>query len=103
MENNFTIHIFGYGETQYITENINFKALTTELSAVQPLIDDIWLERPQEERGSGEYFVINVFNYNRKSWLGKGDEAASFNVKGEDTLVTLIDSLIAEIIALMPL
>ena len=102
MENNFTVHIFGYGETQYITEGINFKVKTTELTAVQPLIDAIWLEKPADVTGGDEYHAISIFNYDRKSWAGKGKDNASFNVKGEDDLVALIDSLIAEMVALIP-
>jgi len=103
MENNFTIHIFGYGETQYITKGINFKTQTTVLTAVQPLIDAIWLEKPADVTGGDEYHAITVFNYNKKSWSGKGKDNASFRVNSvEDNLVDLIDSVIAEMLALIP-
>ena len=41
MENNFTVHIFGYGETQCIKEGVNFKTATTDLTTVQPLIPTV--------------------------------------------------------------
>jgi len=102
MENNFTVHIFGYGETQYITKDVNFKVSTTELATVQPLVDAIWAEKPADVTGGDEYHAINVFNYDRKDWQGKGKDNASFSVNKEDDLTDLIDAVIAEITALMP-
>lgn len=103
MKKNFTIHIFGYGETQYIQEEINFKTTTTELTAVQPLLDAIWLKKPEDTIGGNVYHSVNIFKYKRKSWNGKGKDEASFNIKeDDDSLVDLIDTLIAEIKALVP-
>lgn len=102
MANNFTVHIFGYGETQYIAEEINFKTQTSALATIQPLVDAIWAEKPVESEGGSEYHAINIFNYNKKSWLGNGKENATFKVDSEENLVPLIDSLIAEITALIP-
>ena len=41
-----TIHIFGYGETQIIKKDVNFKTKTSDLTKVQPLLDAIWAEKP---------------------------------------------------------
>lgn len=103
MEKNFTIHIFGYGETQYISEKINLKAPTSDLTAVQPLLDAIWLKKPEDKIGGDVYNSVNIFKYKRKSWSGKGKDQASFSIKEDDgSLVDLIDTLIAEIKALVP-
>jgi len=102
MENNFTVHIFGYGETQYITKDVNFKTLTTDLTKVQPLIDAIWAEKPEDVTGGDEYHAVNIFNYNNKNWQGKGKENASFYIRENDNLVDLIDALITEIKYLVP-
>ena len=101
MENNFTVHIFGYGETQYIKEKVNFKTTTTNLTKVQPLLDAIWLQKPSDVEGGDVYHAVNVFNYDRKQWQGKGKDNASFSLKGDD-LVNFIDELVAEITALIP-
>lgn len=37
----FTIHIFGYGETQINSNEFSNKIATTELTKVKPLIDAI--------------------------------------------------------------
>ena len=97
MEKNFTVHIFGYGETQYITEGVNIKKATSTLTSVQSLIDAIWAEKPADIDGGNEYYAINVFNYDKKSWLGKGEDNASFSVDVVNNLNTLIDAVIAEI------
>jgi hypothetical protein len=102
MENNFTVHIFGYGETQYITKDVNFKVSTTELATVQPLVDAIWAEKPVDVTGGDVYHAINIFNYDRKDWQGKGKDNASFSVKKEDDLTDLINAVIAEISAITP-
>ena len=70
MKNNFTVHIFGYGETQYIKEKVNFKAATTDLTKVQPLLDAIWLQKPSDVEGGDVYHAVNIFNYDRKQWQG---------------------------------
>lgn len=102
MKKNFAIHIFGYGETQYIKKGINFKTTTTELTSVKPLLDAIWLEKPEDVVGGDDYHSVNIISYNAKNWTGKGKENANFVVRGEDSSVDLINNLIAEITALIP-
>jgi len=97
----FTIHIFGYGETQIIKKDVNFKTKTSDLTKVQPLLDALWAEKPEDVTGGDDFQSVTFFNYDLKQWLGKKDEA-SFRIKGEDTLVVLIDELIAEMTALIP-
>lgn len=102
MSTNFSIHVFAYGETQYIKDDINFKTETTELTTVQPLLDAIWAEKPADVTGDDEYSSVSVFDYDLKKWLGKQEDSATFVVAGEDSLVDLIDAVIAEITALIP-
>lgn len=106
MKNNFIIHVFGYGETQYISKDVNFKTLTTSLTNVQPLLDAIWAEKPEDVTGGNEYHAVNLSNYNRKKWIGKGSrkvkDNATFSIKEDNSLVDLIDALISEIKALIP-
>ena len=99
---NLTIHIFGYGETQIIKKDVNFKTKTSDLTKVQPLLDALWAEKPEDVTGGDDFRSVTMFNYNRKKWSGKKDQA-SFKIKGkEDTLVDLIDELVAEMTALIP-
>ena len=96
-----TIHIFGYGETQIIKKDVNFKTKTSDLTKVQPLLDAIWAEKPEDVTGGDDFRSVTMFNYSRKKWSGKKDQA-SFKIKGEDSLVGAIDELVAEMTALIP-
>jgi len=98
---NLTIHIFGYGETQIIKKDVNFKTKTSDLTKVQPLLDAIWAEKPEDVTGGDDFRSVTMFNYSRKKWSGKKDQA-SFKIKGEDSLVGAIDELVAEMTALIP-
>ena len=48
---NFTIHIFGYGETQLISNENNDKYPTDKLTKVTALVDAIWNLKPEEVKG----------------------------------------------------
>jgi hypothetical protein len=89
---NFTIHIFGYGETQLISKENNDKYATDKLTKVTALVDAIWGLKPEEVKGEKKYQVIHFFNHNDIRWLGE----ESFNLKDEESLIPLIDELIAE-------
>lgn len=97
----FTIHVFGYGETQYITKDINFKTATSDLTKVQPLLDALWAMKPEGVTGGDDFHSVTLFNFNNKQWSGKKNQA-SFVIKGEDSLVGPIDELVAEMTALIP-
>jgi hypothetical protein len=98
---NLTIHVFGYGETQIIKKDVNFKTATSDLTKVQPLLDALWAMKPEDVTGGDGFRSVTFFNFSTKQWMGKKDEA-SFTIKGEDTLVAQIDELIAEMEALVP-
>lgn len=101
MEENkdFVIHIFGYGETQYIQDKVNFKTDTKDLTKVQAIIDAVWAEKPTDYTEEKKYHAINIFNYNRIDWSVK--EGFIVNDK-ENEFKPLIDELIAEITSLIP-
>jgi hypothetical protein len=90
---NFTIHIFGYGETQLISKENNDKYATDKLTKVTALVDAVWALKPAEVTGEKKYQVIHFFNHNDIRWLGE----ESFNLKDEENLIPLIDELITEI------
>jgi hypothetical protein len=95
---NFTIHIFGYGETQLISKENNDKYATDKLTKVTALVDAVWALKPAEVKGKKKYQVIHFFNHNDIRWLGE----ESFNLKDEENLIPLIDELIVEITTFEP-
>ena len=90
---NFTIHIFGYGETQINSKEFSVKVETTTLQTVTPLINAVWNKRPEGSTAEENYHVINFFNYQDIRWVSKD----GFELKDQQDLVTFIDDLITEL------
>jgi hypothetical protein len=93
---NFTIHIFGYGETQINSKELSIKVKTTQLTTVQALIDCVFLKKPKESKATiDKYHVINIFGYDDVRWLESKE--STFNDKKDEELKAKIDDLIAEL------
>jgi len=91
---NFTIHIFGYGETQINSQDLSIKVATNTLTTVTPLIDAIFAEKPADNTTIiTDFHAINIFGYNDVRWMSEN----GFNVKDDADLIPLIDALIAEL------
>lgn len=90
---NFTIHIFGYGETQINSKEFSVKVSTKTLQKVTPLVDAIWNEKPEGSTAEENYHVVNLFGYNDIRWVSKD----GFQLKEQQDLATLIDDLIVEL------
>jgi hypothetical protein len=91
---NFTIHIFGYGETQINSKDLSIKVSTSILTNVIPLVEAIFAKKPADNTATVDGFhAINIFNHNDVRWT----EKIGFNVKDDAGLIPLIDTLIAEL------
>ena len=91
---NFTIHIFGYGETQINSKDLSIKVKTNTLKGVQPIINQIFLKKPDDNTTIiTDFHAITLFNYNDIRWQSKN----SFNDKDDEDLKPLIDDLIEEL------
>jgi hypothetical protein len=91
---NFTIHIFGYGETQINSKDLSIKVSTSTLTSVTPLLAGIFAKKPTDNTTLvTEFHAVNLFGYNDIRWMSKD----GFNVKDETTLKSLIDALISEL------
>lgn len=93
-----TIHIFGYGETQIIGKELNFKTRTTDLSHVQALLDDVKSKRPQEVEETA-YHVVHVHEGLKIDFLST-EKGKGFSVKWSNVNTALTDALADELIAL---
>lgn len=92
---NFTIHIFGYGETQINSKDLSVKVATDTLTTVTPLVEAIFAKKPADNPTLiTDFHAINLFGYNDVRWQVKDN---GFNVKDDIELVPLIDALIAEL------
>lgn len=94
---NFTIHIFGYGETQINSEDLSVKVATDTLTTVTPLVEAIYAAKPADNNAAiSPFHAINIFRYTDVRWQVEDD---SFTVENDAELVPLIDALIAELAA----
>ena len=95
---NFTIHIFGYGETQINSKDLSVKVATSSLTNVTPLVQAIFAKKPQDNTSVVDgYHAINLFAYKDIRWSSKGKDVKGFDVKNDEALKPLIDALIAEL------
>ena len=90
---NFTLHIFGYGETQINGDEFSIKVKTNTLTKVQAIIDAVWALKPVDSKAEQAFHAINIFDYNDIRYMTKD----GFVVKTTDALKLLIDDLIAEL------
>jgi hypothetical protein len=91
---NFTIHIFGYGETQINSKDLSVKVKTDSLTTVTPLIAGIFAKKPTDNPTLiTDFHAINIFSYKDVRWMAKD----GFDVKDDSSLQTLIDALITEL------
>jgi len=92
---NFTIHIFGYGETQINSKDLSVKVATDTLTTVTPLVEAIYAAKPVDNTAPiSPFHAINIFGYTDVRWVV---EDSSFEVKDDAELAPLIDALIAEL------
>jgi hypothetical protein len=89
----FTLHIFGYGETQINGDEFSVKLKTDTLTKVQPLVDAVWSLKPADSTAVQEFHAINIFNFDDIRYMTKD----GFNVETTPALKTLIENLIAEL------
>lgn len=91
---NFTIHIFGYGETQINSESLSVKVATDTLTTVTPLVEAIFAKKPADNPTViTDFHAINLFGYNDVRWMSEN----GFNVENDAELIPLINALIAEL------
>jgi len=91
---NFTIHVFGYGETQINSKDLSVKVATDTLTTVTPLLAGVFAKKPADNPTLvTEFHAVNLFGYNDVRWMSN----ESFDVKDDANLKLLIDNLIAEL------
>ncbi len=91
-----TLHIFGYGETQVITDTENKKVATDSIVGVQALVDDLYSKKPSGNAATTDYRVISIFN---DMFADYSDELGnSFRVDYSELNAALIDAVVLEIL-----
>jgi hypothetical protein len=94
-----TLHIFGYGETQLIGTDSNKKVPSSVLSSLQAVVDNVYSFKPEGNTANEEYHAINIFNDMFADWQTQDSSTSGWRTEYSLLDATLIDALIAEIIA----
>lgn len=94
-----TLHIFGYGETQLIGNDLNKKVNTSVLTTVQAVIDNVYSFKPEGNVATKDYHAINIFNDMFADWQTAQQSVEGWRVQYPELDAAEIDALVAEIIA----
>jgi hypothetical protein len=98
-----TIHIFGFGTVQVISDTQNvqapFQAVETE---AQLVVDDVWANKPADYQGEKTYHAINNFYELFSDWLPSEPNAKSFRVNVSDLNQSLLDDLASAVLSYTP-
>ena len=89
----FTLHIFGYGETQINSDEFSVKVKTDTLTKAQLLVDAVWALKPADSNAEQAFHAINIFDFNEIRYMSKD----GFTLKTTPELKVLEEDLIAEL------
>jgi ATP-dependent RNA circularization protein (DNA/RNA ligase family) len=89
-----TLHIFGYGECQVITDTENKKVPTSDCPSAQDVVDMIYALKPVDNNAGTDYRAINIFN---DMFADYQSPEGNFRVEYSELDSALIDQLVSEI------
>ena len=91
-----TLHMFGYGECQVITDTENKKVPSDELSDVQPVVYNVYSLKPADIDAGVDYRVITII---KDLFVDYSDnEGRRFRVEYSELDTALIDALVEEVL-----
>jgi hypothetical protein len=96
MENYNTLLIFGYGQTQLITDTESKIVDSSTLPSLDAVIENVYSNKPASNRSATDYIRIAIYNNNFADWVNNNPDDY-FKVAYSDLDQVLIDSLILEI------
>jgi len=100
-----TLHIFGYGEVQVIGKDgnagVNKKVPVGSLSGVKAVVDNVYSQKPADNNSPNIYHAVNIFDGLFADYQVPG-EFKSFRVEFDKLDKSLIDALVAEVVAYLP-
>jgi len=93
-----TVHIFGFGTVQAISDTQNVQVAIADVQAeAQAVIDNVWAGKPVGYTGPKTYHAINNFNGLFSDWLPNSPDAQSFRVEAANLDRALLDALAAAV------
>lgn len=98
-----TLHIFGFGTVQAISDTQNVQAPVSAFQAeVDAVVDNVWANRPAGYAGPKTFHAINNFYELFSDWLPNSPDAQSFRVQAADLDQSLLDALAVGVLAYVP-
>jgi hypothetical protein len=91
-----TLHIFGYGETQVITDTENKKVATDSIVGVQLVVDDLYSKKPSGNPATTEYRTITILNDIFADY--SDEDGNTFRVDYSELNAALIDAVVLEVL-----
>jgi hypothetical protein len=91
-----TLHIFGYGETQVITDTENKKVATDSIVGVQLVVNDLYSKKPSDNPATTDYRTITILNEIFASY--SDEQGNSFRVDYSELNAALIDAVVIEVL-----
>jgi hypothetical protein len=100
MANWNTLHIFGFGDVQVITNDGGATKKASELTKLQPVIDNVWSTKPTDSKiTSEEYHAINIFEGMFADWQPKEPKVEGFRTQYDQLDNAKIQALVDEVLA----
>jgi hypothetical protein len=96
MENYNTLLIFGYGQTQLITDTDSKIVNSDELQSLNAVIENIYSKKPLENKSQEDYTRIAIYNSDFADWVNNNPDDY-FKVAYSELNQVLIESLVLEI------
>lgn len=96
MEKYNTLLIFGYGQTQLITDSDSKLVDSSELQSLNAVIEDIYSKKPIDNKSQEDYTRIAIYNNDFADWVNNNPNDY-FKVLYSELNQSIIDSLVIEI------
>jgi hypothetical protein len=96
MENYNTLLIFGYGQTQLITNTESKIVNSDELLSLNAVIENIYSQKPLDNKSQEDFTRIAIYNDIFADWVNSNPDDY-FKVAYSELNQALIDSLVLEI------
>lgn len=101
MEKWHTLHVFGYGETQEISDDEEKRAPNDALKELQPYLDAIWAQRPKDFPEEGrDFHAVTAFRNDIYEWSAKNRKY--FRVEWSQIDPIFVDKLAEEVSNYVP-
>jgi hypothetical protein len=96
MEQYNTLLIFGYGQTQLITDTDNILVDSSTLPSLDAVIENVYLNKPANNNSTTDYTRIAIYNNDFSDWVNSNPDDY-FKVAYFELNQSLIDLLVLEI------